>query len=76
MKSDAGHNVFTVFALGVHEGDRINDLHGAEIGKVPGHCCSPDIYGNSIVIFQFTGPHTDDLFVHPHADRHLPVPVA
>ncbi len=76
VKGDASHHVFAILALGVHEGDRIDDLHGGEIAEIPGHRGGPHIDGYSVRMFNLAGPDPDDLLVIPDTDGHLPVPVA
>ena len=75
MKGDTGHHVFAIFALGIHEGDRIHHLHGGEIAEVSGHCSRSHIDGETIRMFGLTWPHADDLLVIPDTDGHLPLPV-
>ena len=76
MEGDAGHHIFAILALGVHEGDRIYHLHGAEIAKIPGYCGGPHIDGDSVSMFNLARPDPDDLLVVPDTDAHFPVPIA
>src|SRR5512136_298086 len=76
MEGDARHDIFAVFALGVHEGDRIDDLHGVQIAEVSGHRSGPDIDGDAIGGFGFTRSHSNDLFPLPDAYGYLPVAIS
>ena len=75
VKGDAGHDVFAVFALGVHHGGGVNDLSGDQVAKVGGAGGGAHVDGDAVGIFHLARTEAEDFPVHPDAHGHGPVAV-
>ena len=69
---DATHHILTIFALRVHHGNRVHDLHGGQIAKICRHGRGSDIYGQTVAFFSFSRLHANDFPIHPNTYRNLP----
>jgi len=76
MKSDPGHDIFTVFTLGVHHRSRVDNLLACKIEKVSGRRGSTHIDSDTIGVLRSAGLYANDLLLVPDADRDAIVAVA
>ncbi len=72
VEGNAGHDVLTVFALGVHHGDRIDHLHRGQVTEISRHGRGPHVDGQSVGVLDLSRAHTDNLFVVPDTDGYCP----